>query len=132
MKNAIRVSLEFSFKGETYSPSAVVDLDQLDPGQGPPDWHALVAKRCQIDTYSYMYEIMQASEPRFSDAEGLAEPYLQNSRFDFDGYRQSRQQAEIVEQLADIAKRLLDVDSLKDHPALEEALVQAYLLGRQS
>ena len=132
MDNSVRVSLEFSYQGETFSPSAVIDLDSVDISEGKPDWHAMLAARNSIDTYSYAHEVMQASDLVFSDAKGLAAQYTNDGRFDFDGFIQSRGQEYIIRQLRSIAKETLGIEALNNEPAIEQALLQAFELGRRS
>ena len=132
MKNSIRVSLEFSFRGETYSPSAVIDLDSIDGSEGAPNWHAILATFNNIDTYSYAYEVMEASELNFSDSTGTATRYVADGHFDFDGFIKARSQAQIVAPLQDIAKQTLGIDNLENEPRIKQALLQAFELGKQS
>ena len=132
MENRIRIGLTYSFKGETFTPSAVIDLDELDDHPQEPDWHALLAKATGMDTYSYAYEVMQQAEPQFSEATGLATAHLHDGRFDFAGFRRVRRQADVPDQLREIARTMLQVDDLDAQPALAEALLQAYRIGRRS
>ena len=130
--NRIRIGLEYSFRGETYSPSATIDLDILGDRDEMPDWHTMLAAAAGIDTYSYAYEVMRQSPIRFSQATGLAAEYLHDDEFDFAGFVRSRRQADIPEQLRGIASDVLQVNDLDAQPALAEALLQAYRLGRAS
>ena len=130
MGNRIRIDVAYSFRGETFSPSATIDLDILGDREEMPDWHAMLAASARIDTYSYAYEVMQQSPIRFSEATGLAAEYLHNDEFDFAGFVRSRRQADIPEQLRSIASEVLQVNDLDAQPALAEALLQAYRLGR--
>jgi len=130
--NRIRIGLEYSFRGETFSPSATIDLDTLGDPAEAPDWHAMLAASAGIDTYSYAYEVMQQSPLRFSEAGGLAAQYLHDDDFDFAGFVHARRQADIPAQLQGIASEVLQVDDLDAQPALAEALLQAYRLGRAS
>lgn len=132
MNNSIRVSLEYSFKGETHTPSAVIDLDSIADSEGAPDWHALLATCNKIDTYSYTYEVMRATEPQFSDATGLASASLAHGRFDFDGFLRMRERARTLEQLQQIAKATLSIESLDAEPKVRAALLQAFELGTRT
>lgn len=132
MENSIRVSLEFSFRGETHAPAAVIDLDTIDSDAGTPDWHAILARFNQIDTYSYAFEVMQAAELRFSDATGAASAYLADGSFDFDGFIQARGERQTISLLQDIAREVLAIDNLDDEPAIRLALLKAFELGKRS
>ncbi len=130
MKNSIRVSLTYSYRGETFTPSAVIDLDKLGDNEGPVDWHARVALANGIDTYSYVYEVMRESELHFSDATGLAANHLSDQGFDFKGFTHAYRQAGHIGPLQHIARDILQIDDLNQEPAIRDALVQAYLLGK--
>lgn len=132
MHNSIRVSLEFSFKGETYSPSAVIELDSIDGSAGPPDWHAVLASMNNIDTYSYAYEVMQTSELHFSDASGLAVYHLHDGQFDFVGFIQARGGQQAAAQLESIARDFLGIADLDAEPRVQAALRAAFELGKAS
>ena len=132
MQNTIRVGLEFSFRGETYSPSAVIDLDPIDGSAGAPNWHAILAAANGIDTYSYAYEVMEASALAFSEPTGLAVKYFADGHFDFDGFIRARGNDQTLRELQDIAKTALGIDNLDEEPAIKQALLQAYDLGKRS
>jgi len=53
MKNSIAAHIEFSFKGETYSLTSILDLDQLmEHAHSLPSIHEILAHDNKIDTYS--------------------------------------------------------------------------------
>ena len=130
MKNTIRVSLTYSYQGETFQPSAVIDLDRLSDVEGPVDWHGRVALANGMNTYSYAYEVMRAAEPFFSEPTGLAANHLEDGRFDFEGFRRAARQSPHTGPLRHIARDILGIDDLNDEPKIRDALVQAYLLGK--
>lgn len=132
MKNSIRVSTTFSFKGETFSPSLVLDLDRLGSDEEIPPYHDLLAQSAGIDTYSYAFEVMQMAEVTFSEATGIAVDYLNDHAFDWKGYRDNASRLKLVNQLECIAQEVLGIDRLADHPEIEQALMSAYELGRKS
>lgn len=132
MKNSIRVSLTYSYRGETFTPSAIIDLDNLGDSDGAVDWHARIALANGIDTYSYVYEVMRESKLSFSDATGLAANHLTDQDFDFDGFIHAYRQAGHIGPLQNIARDILQIDDLNQEPAIRDALVQAYLLGKNS
>lgn len=133
MKNSIDAHVEFSFKGETYAPFAAIDLDDLLEHHGSlPQIHALLAEKHGIDTYSYLYEVMQETEIVFDNAQGLAAQFLINGEFDMEAFTARWQENRILGLLQAVALRELGVDHLDQHPALKNALFQAYRLGNIS
>jgi hypothetical protein len=132
VNNSIRVSAVYSFRGETFSPTVVIDLDALvDQGEAA-DFHALLARQTGIDTYSYVFEVLQQATLQFSEAHGLAAAYLHDGRFDFTGFAAALRQQRIMPQLQAIAADVLALDDLNEHPSIREALLQAYLLGTRA
>lgn len=131
MKNSIDAHIEFSFKGETYTPFATIDLDSLlEQGGTLPDIHVLLAERNGIDTYSYLFEVMQEEEISFSNAQGLAADFLTDGSFDSEAFAARWQENGVISRLEAIATRELGIDRLEQHPQIREALLQAYRLGR--
>lgn len=133
MKNSIDAHVEFSFKGETYAPFATIDLDGLlEHHDSLPPIHAILAKRHGIDTYSYLYEVMQEAEIYFDNAQGLAVDFLINGDFDMEAFVARWQENRVQGLLQAIATRELGIDHLEQHQALKNALLQAYRLGKNS
>lgn len=133
MKNTIDARIEFSFKGETYTPSATIFLDELlEHHELLPPLHALLAEKHGIDTYSYLYEVMEEAEIVFSNAQGLAAEFLHNGAFDAEAFSVRWQESRALGQLQKIALRELGIDDLEQHPALKKALFQAYRAGKNS
>ncbi|MBZ0106524.1 MAG: hypothetical protein K8H84_12950 [Sulfuricella denitrificans] len=133
MPNSIDAHIEFSFKGETHSLFARIDLDDfLGPGALPPSIHAVLAREHGIDTYSYLYEVMQEEDIRFDNAQGLASNYLKDGMFDMEGCFTGLQENMTLDLLQAISKRELGIADLEQHPALKKALLQAYSLGKNA
>jgi len=129
----IDVGIEFSFKGETHTLSATIDLDAAMANNGTlPDLHPLLARLNNIDTYSYLYEVMESHEIGFSNATGLAAEYLRDGVFDGDTFVRRWQEERQLAQLRPIARQHLNIDNLDHHPALQQALLEAYAAGRKS
>ncbi len=132
MKNTITATIKFSFKGETFAPSAKIDLDALFAGK--PVLKAdeislyvynLIAQKGGIDSYSYAYEVMLASEVLFSDPVGLAGECLQGSQFDFECFEQLWSYQQKLEVIQDIALRHLNIDDIEQQPQIRDALLEA-------
>ena len=137
MNNCIDANIEFYFKGERYSPSSTIDLDQLmedllkNDGQ-PPSLYLVLANENGIDTYSYQYEVMQEEEIRFSSPKGLAVDYFDDGIFDMAGFEIAWRAQRDINYLQSIAKQHLSIDDLGQHPELKAALIAAYKLGKKS
>ena len=133
MKNSITISVEFYFKGEKLSPSMVIDLDEHIKNKTSIESLApLLARSNNMDLYSYEYEMLQAEEFVFSNAQGLAKEFLQNGTFDFKGFAQGLQSQMISKAIAGIAKTYMDIDDLSTQTELRTALIEAFKLGQQT
>ncbi len=131
MKNTIKVTIPFSYKGIEHSPSSIIDLDLLAQGEQSIDavTHH-VAKDNHIDNYSYEYEVLESSPKVFSDPTGIAEKFLSHNTFDLEGFKQAVTLEHEQSILQKIAKETLGIKNLKEHDALQQALLQAYHAGK--
>lgn len=133
MQNSIEAHVEFSFKGDDYSLSSTIDLDKLlEHHDSLPPLHAILAKEHGIDSYSYLYEVMQEADIEFRNAQGIATGFLVNGEFDRAALEADWNNLRILSQLGPIASRMLGITDLNQHQALKNALVMAYNLGRES
>ena len=133
MNNQIVIHIEFYFKGEKFSPSAVVDLDRhVENGGNFDALYPLLARNNDIDLYSYEYEMMLAEDIVFSDAGGITADFLKDSKFDFAGFEQALHDDSVAKAITEIANTHLSIDDLSTQPALKAALIAAYNLGRRS
>lgn len=131
VKNSIRVSTQFDFRGESFTPEMVVDLDAMMASGGEvPNLYLLLAKENQIGLYSYEYEVLESSELIFSHATDEAAEFLHNNLFDFEGYCRHWQAQQQLEALRNIAREHMGVESLEQQPGLQNALLAAYRLGQ--
>ena len=131
--NSIDACVEFSFKGEDYRYTTRIDLDQLLlQHDSAPSLHAILAKQHKVDTYSYLYEVMEATEIEFSNPEGCAADYMFDGEFDPSVLADNWHTAKTALLLQAIAARELGIDDLTEHPALKRALVEAYTLGSKT
>lgn len=129
--NTIRAQVSLSFKGETHDLDAVIDLDNYpaDP-QEPPNFHLLLAKAGGIDTYSYLYEVLESHDIEFSDATGLAAQCCQEGCFDWAKYAQQWREEGDWQVVRRIAGPLLPAHALEDDPALKSTLLAVYRAGK--
>lgn len=131
MKNSIDAHVEFSFKGENYSLSATIELDEFPELEASrPSLHAILARKHGIDTYSYLYEVMEEEEIRFDNPQGLAVEFFTDGEFDLEAFIARKQTIKTLGLLQAIATQELAIDNLEQHPELKNALFQAYNLGR--
>jgi len=135
MKNTICVTTTFSFKGETYSPSAVVDLDKYaaDKDSTHEGLIFILAQLNNIDTYSYLFEVMQQTELDFTEPTGLAVNCLgDDGQLDLVKFRELKLADEIQQQLNDIAKTVLGINELDKESAIRKAMLKAYEMGKNN
>jgi len=136
-KNSVSASIEFHYRGELYSASLTVDLDQLmenKTSESPEilsSLHHLLATKMGIDKYSYHFEMLLGEEICFDNAQGIVTDYLQETRFDISGFEAAWHEDKMLDQLQSIATRLLDVDDIEQQPALKNALLEAYQAGHK-
>ena len=132
MKNRVRVSATFSFRGETFHPELVLDLDRfLTEGKGLADIYPMLAAANGIGGYSYEYEVLEATPLHFDHPEGLVADHLHEGQLDFAGLQQALADAHLRKQLEEIARKQLGIKKLEEIPGLEAALQSAWKLGRQ-
>ena len=131
MKNRVRVSATFSFRGETFRPELVLDLDELPPGSLEPEaLYPLLASANGIDPYSYEYEVLEVTPLEFDRPEGMVAEYLHEGRLDFPALRQALADARLRNRLEAIAHARMGVKKLEEIPGLEAALRAAWEEGR--
>ncbi len=113
MKHRVRVSAPFSFRGKTFHPEIVLDMERiLAEGKGLEDIHPMLAAANGIGGYSYEYEMLEAAPLHFDRPEGLVGEYLVKGRLDLDGLRAALQRQKRLELLAGLArenKRVFDL-----------------------
>lgn len=133
MNNSIRVSAQFDFRGESFTPEMVLDLDaMMVSGAELPNLHLLLAKANRIGLYSYEFEVLESSELIFSNATGDAADFLHNNHFQFEEFCRHWQAQQQLEALRNIAREHMGVESLEQLPGLQDALLAAYRLGQES
>jgi hypothetical protein len=133
MANSIDAFIEFSFKGENYEFHSTLDLDQqLERHMSLESMHHVMAVEHGIDTYSYLFEVMQMEDIHFDNPQGRAEAYLHDGVFDFEAYAQENTTDFLFAPLQAIALREMGVDDLEQQPRLKQALLRAYRLGLET
>lgn len=133
MKNGITARIEFSFKGDNHSYTSQLDLDHLlNRYDELPMLHAIMATQHNVDTYSYLYEVMQESDIEFVDPLGYAVNYLIEGEFDIAALANNWQAQKASALLQPIAERELGISNLEDNQSVKRALLAAYQLGRRA
>jgi hypothetical protein len=131
MKNSIDAAVEFSFKGVDYHYTTCLDLDLLfRQHDAMPSIHVMLARAHSVDTYSYLYEVMQEEEIAFSNPQGTARDYVVDGEFDQSALATNWQNAQAAALVQPIAEAELGITSLDLHPDIKRALVAAYILGK--
>lgn len=129
--NTLRAQVSLSFKGETYDLNTVVDLDNYpaDPHE-PPNFHLLLAKAGGIDSYSYLYEVLESHDIEFSDATGVAAQCCEEGGFDWAKFARKVREEGDWQVVRRIAEPLLPADALEADPVLKSALLAVYRAGK--
>jgi len=132
MKNTIKITIPFSFKGEEYTPYAVIDLDNYIQNNDCFG-HAfnLVVQKNNINRYSYEYEVLEASPKLFSKPTGIAGDFLLDQSFDLIGFKQLQVEKATMQKLKIIASDVLNIDDLEGHQDIKQALLRAYDKGKE-
>jgi hypothetical protein len=132
MNNTIEACVEFSFKGESYHPCALIDLDELiQNGQDLLNSHFVLAKANGIDTYSYLYETMESYPVSYANPGGLAQQCLDGDIFDFEHFKSLWHNERHMHLITAIAKQHLSIESLENESAIKDALLAAYKAGEK-
>ncbi len=134
MKNSIKVTIPFSFKGINYEPSCIIDLDTFILGdQSIESIYHIVASQNNIGNYSYEYEVLESSALVFSEPTGIAHKFICDSGFDLEGFKLKQSEESIFEKLQVIAAEVLNIDNLadSDNETIKKALQKAYQLGTE-
>jgi hypothetical protein len=133
MKNSIQVETRFSYQGENHHPSAQVDLDLLMRQDiTSPSFYIILARENRIDTYSYLYEVMEQSELSFNNPTGVAADCLVDGHFDMEAFNTKWREQQISTSLQSIARSELGIEDLEKHQDINRALTKAYRLGQNN
>lgn len=127
MTNQISVQMVFHFKGEEHNLKADIKLP-LHIGDMTAFYYALprrIAERNGVDTYSYMFDMMESCPIEVVAAEGYVARFLENGPISMDEFVQACNAVTPEMLMADIAERVQDGTNL----SLESALLLAYQIG---
>jgi len=133
MSDCIVARVEFSFRGENYELESHLDLERmLDKYLDLSSLHHVMAVEHGIDTYSYIFEVMELEPIIFLEANGRAADFLQDGEFDLEGYKALLGESQKMDALRAIALIEMRIDNLDVHPQLKSALMRAYQLGLEA
>ena len=91
--------------------------------------HHVLAVEHGIDTYSYLFEVMQVADIQYDNPQGRALEHLHDGEFDFESYAEENATDALLAPLQAIALREMGIDNLDQQPRLKQALLRAYRLG---
>jgi hypothetical protein len=134
MKNTLRVQVDYSFKGENFNPSILLEIEEFAKhNRNFAGLYRKIAQHNKIDTYSYAYEVMETSTLIFSDPKGNIVDFVDNGSCDLAAYKRYLKQDKMYEALEKIAADILGVNDLftPDNNKIKAALVSAYRAGRE-
>ncbi len=129
MNDSIRIHARFSFKGKIHQPEMVMDLDELAKIQHPNDLYAVLARKNDIDLYSYEYEMLQAEALVFDQPKGRAAAFMQNGKPDWKALHANGKRAQQMAKLSHLARQHMGIEKLSDIPGLEKTLLEAWEMG---
>ncbi|NNM83064.1 MAG: hypothetical protein HKL98_10745 [Burkholderiales bacterium] len=127
MESSIDVHVEFSFRGEDYSLSASVNLDEHMPVDSS-GFFQILAHMNDVDTYSYLYEVMEESELEFDNPQGLAAEYFSEGRLDLSGLANRILEERILERVGPLAIRETGIDPAQN-AGLRRLLLEVWHLA---
>ncbi len=123
--------LEFYFKGEPFSSSVTIDLDEhFQAGRDVSHIYDMLAKEIGLDQYRHEYDVMVMQDLVCQSAEGIAAQYVENGQVDWQGLKEAWQKEADMMVLQPIANKFFNVESLEDEPKLAAALLEAYRAGQ--
>ena len=130
--NRIRISLTFSFRGETFTPTAELDLNEcMQKFDGTPNLYDVLAEQIGIDEFQYEYDVMTMEEIKFDHIEGFVADYIEDGSFDAEDFAKRWHEEQAIDEIQVIAKQHLSIDNLTEHPETKSALFAAYHYGRK-
>ena len=131
MNHSLTVSVEFHFKGEAFSSSVTINLDEhFQAGRDVSHIYDMLAKNMGLDEYRHEYDLMVMQDLLYHSAEGIAAEYVEHGQVDWQGLEEAWQKEADLRVLQPIANKFFNVESLEDEPKLAAALLAAYRAGQ--
>ncbi len=135
MNSSIDAEVTFDFQGIRHTPTVTVNLHRMMSRQHPDDSlyiYDLLAASIGMDQYRHEYDVMLMHPIRFSNPVGLACDFIQGTAFDFEGFADRWEQQQALHQVEPIAKSIMSISNLEQHPELRDALIACYRKGQNS
>lgn len=132
MKNTVIVQINYSFKGEDFSPSISLELDVFaKTSDNFTGMHTKIAQQNKIDTYSYSFDAMEAYPLIFHSPAGNVVGFVENGECDLAGYQVYLKKNKMMEEVGSIAMDILEISDInqKDNRKIKEALIKSYNAG---
>ncbi len=129
MKNSLTYTIPFSFRGEIFKPTCIIDLDQQVKLGALPCLYRHLANENQIDVYSHEYDVMMMGEIVFESAEGVAKDFISENRFDFEGFSRAWENNKHDDAFQAIVAEHMSIEGIGAIDGLKESLHAAYQLG---
>ena len=130
--NRIHISLTFSFRGETFTPTVELDLDAcMRKFDGVPNLYDVLGEQIGIDEFRHEYDVMAMEEINFDHVEGFVAEYIVDGMLDAERFAARWHEAQAIETLQAIAEKHLGINNLAEHPETKSALLAAYHHGRK-
>jgi len=128
--NHVEASVEFYFKGQRFTPAAIIHLDECMRHEEPIEYiYKMLAAENAIGGYSHEFDVMIMEELTFDHATGLATGFVSDGKIDLEGFRKAWLEESTLKVLQPIASKYLAIDNLEDHPDIKAALLAAYQAG---
>jgi hypothetical protein len=132
MKNTVIVQVNYSFKGEDFTPSITLELDAYTKiSDNFAGLHTKIAQQNKIDTYSYAFDAMEAYPLTFHSPEGNVIDYVNDGECDLAGYKAYLKQSEMMEEISQIATDILGITDInqQNNIKIKEAMISSYNAG---
>ena len=131
IRNSIIASLQFDFRGQTFTPSIEVNLDQFMLRQhGIHELYDMLGASIGLDSYRHEYDVMVLQDICFSEPVGLVSAFVEAGRLDFKGFNNAWQESEIMKIIRPVALKHLAITDLDQHPDIRNALMESYRSGQ--
>jgi len=133
VKNSMNASLQFDFRGQTFTPSIQVDLDQfMLRRHGIHTLYDMLGASIGLDSYRHEYDVMVMQEIYFSEPVGLVSTFIEGGRLDFEGFSKAWRESEIMKVIRPVALKYLAITDLNQHPDICNALMESYRSGKMA
>jgi|TARA_B100001105_G_C22326038_1_gene414748 hypothetical protein len=129
--NTVTASIGFDFKGQHFSLSTEIDIDNIIYHEDFfSSVYLTIARDNNIDIYSYQFEIMTDQNIAFSNGNGCVIGCIINGELDMKLLRESHQTKDYLTKIDIIIRQ--HIPPKKRCKEISIAMKEAYLLGKKS